>query len=132
MRWLLVLLIACGGKSAPPQDPDPTPPAGPVKDTRSELEKRRDAACDAVAKRVTACAVEDAKKDLASGKTTKANFDKDTAKEVVAKNESKYADECKAHSDYSSRQIRVLEKCPQYETECAPLLSCLDNVKPQK
>jgi hypothetical protein len=134
MKWLLVLLVACGGKSPPPQDPDPSPPtkAGTVKDTRSELDKRRDAACEVVAKRVTACAVEDAKKDLASGKTTKANFDKDTAKEVVAKNESKYADECKSHLDYSSRQIRVLEKCPQYETECAPLLSCLDNVKPKQ
>ena len=131
---LLVLVVACGGKSTPPQDPDPTPPAKaePVKDTRTALEKRRDAACDVVAKRVTACAVEDAKKDLEAGKTKKADFDKDTAPEIVAKNQAKYAEECKSHQDYSSRQIRVLEKCPQYETECTPLLSCLDNVNPQK
>jgi hypothetical protein len=128
------MLVACGGKQ-PAQttpDPDPTPPASTVKDTRTALEKRRDAACEIVAKRATACAVEDAKADLAAGKVTQQQFDKDTAREVVAKNAEKYADTCKAHKDYSSRQVRVLEKCPEYETECAPLLKCLENVQPQK
>lgn len=133
--WLVwIALAACGGSKPAPKDPEPVPPTGSgvVKDTRTELEKRRDAACEVVAKRVTACAVEDAKKDLASGKTSKTNFDKDTAPDIVAKNQAKYADECKSHRDYSSRQVRVLEKCPEYETECGPLLSCLNHVKPQK
>lgn len=133
-RLLLVWLIACGSKPAQqttPPDPEPKP-AGPVQDTRTQLEKRRDAACDVVAKRVTACAVEDAKADLAAGKVTKEQFDKDTASGVVAKNAEKYAESCKAHRDYSSRQVRVLEKCPEYESECGPFLKCLENVQPKK
>ncbi|MGE5185036.1 MAG: hypothetical protein ACM31C_23365 [Acidobacteriota bacterium] len=133
MKWLwLVLVVACGSKQPAQTTPDPEPTPGVVQDTRTPLEKRRDAACDVVAKRVTACAVDDAKADLAAGKVTKQQFDKDTASAVVAKNAEKYADACKAHRDYSSRQIRVLEKCPQYETECGPLLKCLENLQPQK
>ncbi len=131
MRWLCLILIACGSKQPPAQTtPDPEP-KGVVQDTRTPLEKRLDAACDVVGKRVSACAVEDAKADLAAGKVKKEQFDKDTAPAVVAKNAEKYADTCKAHKDYSSRQVRVLEKCPQYESECAPFLKCLDNVQPQ-
>ncbi len=132
-RLVLLLVVACGSKQPAQTTPDPDPkPAGVVQDTRTPLEKRRDAACDVVAKRVTACAVEDAKADLAAGKVTKEQFDKDTASAVVAKNADKYAESCKAHRDYSSRQVRVLEKCPEYETECAPFLKCLENVQPQK
>ncbi len=133
-RLLLVaLLAACGGKQTATTTPDPDPkPQGPAKDSRTPLEQRRDAACDVVAKRVTACAVEDAKADLAAGKVTKEQFDKDTAREVVAKNADKYAESCKAHKDYSSRQVRVLEKCPDYESECGPFLKCLENIQPQK
>lgn len=134
MKWLLVLLVACGGKSAPAQDPDPTPPtkAGPVKDTRTELEKRRDAACDNVGMISAKCAVEDTKKDLAAGKMSQKDFDEQTKPIWVERLAKKYADECKSHQDYSSRQIRVLEKCPQYETECEPLMKCLANVQPKK
>jgi hypothetical protein len=134
---LVLALAACGGKTPPAKDPDPVPGGGgggggPVKDTRTELEKRRDAACDNVGKLSASCAVEDAKKDLAAGKTKKDQFDLDTKPEVVAKLAVKYADECKSHKDYSSRQVRVLEKCPQYETECGPLMECLHNVQPPK
>jgi hypothetical protein len=138
---VLAVVLALGNaacSSGPKQTttPDPVPgggsSAGPVQDTRTPLEKRRDAACDVVAKRATACAVEDAKADLAAGKVKKEQFDQDTKAAVVAKNAEKYADDCKAHKDYSSRQVRVLEKCPQYETECAPFLACLDHVKPDK
>lgn len=125
-----IALGACGGKqAAPPEHPETldTPPPDP----RTPLEKRRDAACEIVAKRISACAVEDAKRDLAAGKVTKAQFTKDTAPEVVEKNAEQYADKCKAKRDYSSRQIRVLEKCPQYETECEPLLECLENLAPK-
>ncbi len=133
---LVLALAACGGKQPAPASPGPTGSSGSdpgvAQDTRSPLEKRRDAACEVVAKRVTACAVEDTKADFAAGKITKQQLDKDTAPEVVAKNAEKYADTCKSHRDYSSRQIRVLEKCPDYETECGPLLQCLDHVQPEK
>lgn len=134
MRWWLALAVAaaCSSKPQPTTTPEPTPGSGGgvVQDTRTPLEKRRDAACELVAKRVTACAVEDTKADLAAGKIKQEQFDKDTKPAVLEKNTEKYADDCKAHKDYSSRQVRVLEKCPEYETECAPFLKCLDNVKP--
>ena len=126
--WLaLVLIAACGGTQQPP----PAASGAAVTDTRTPLERRRDAACDIVAQRVTQCAVEDARRDLAAGKVTQEQFDKDTARAVVAKNAEVFADKCKAKRDYSSRQIRVLEKCPVYETECGPLLHCLENLAPQ-
>lgn len=128
----LAALAACGGQQAAPATPEPGGATeGPVRDTRTPLEKRRDAACEVVAKRVTACAVEDSRRDLAAGKVSKAQFDKDTAPAVVAKNADVYAEKCRAKRDYSSRQIRVLEKCPQYETECEPLLKCLENLQPE-
>jgi hypothetical protein len=131
MRYLVVcLLFACGSKQPPPAKPEPEP-APAVTDSRSALEKRRDSACDKVSKRVTACAVEDTKRDLAAGKVSKEQYDKDTAPEVVAKNAEVYADKCKAHHDYSSRQVRVLEKCPDYESECEPFLKCLENLQPK-
>jgi len=128
---LLMFVIACGGKQPPPKtDPDPNP--GVVKDTRSDLEKRRDAACDNVAKLNTKCSLEEAKANFAAGKVKKEQFDQDTKPAILAKNTATYAEQCKAHKDYSSRQIRVLEKCPQYETECGPLMECLANVQPKK
>src|SRR4051812_27005708 len=117
---LLLLLVACGPKHAPEPVDNNT---GPVKDTRTALERRRDAACDTLGPRVTSCAVEDAKADLAAGKVTKENFDKDTAPAIVKKNTEKFVDECRGH-DYSSRQVRVLEVCQKEESECEPLLSC--------
>jgi len=36
---------------------------------------------------------------------------------------------CKApKTPYSSRQVRVLEVCQQEESQCEPLLACLDNL----
>lgn len=128
MKKVVVLfVIACGPKQ-------PTTPVnhdtGPVKDTRTELERRRDAACETLGPRITQCAVDDAKADYAAGKTSKEQFEKDTASGVVNKNTEKYVDECQ-HHDYSSRQVRVLEVCQKAESECEPLLSCLDNLKPE-
>lgn len=131
MKKLLFLLAACSSKPTPaPQEPA-QPPAGVVKDTRTPLEQRRDAACDIVGKRVSACAVEDSKKQLAAGKITQDAYNKATEPVVVAKDAEVYSDKCKAKRDYSSRQIRVLEMCPKYETECEPFLACLQNLQPQ-
>lgn len=125
---LLFLIASCGPKQ-------PTTPinndTGPVKDTRTELERRRDASCETLGPRVTQCAVDDAKANLAAGKVSKEQFDKDTAPAIVNKNTEKYVEECRSH-EYSSRQVRVLEVCQKEESECEPLLSCLDNLKPQE
>jgi hypothetical protein len=135
MRTLLfVVLAACASKPAPaPQNPPPAPPqdTGAAKDTRSDLEKRRDAACEVVGKRTAECAVKDSDALFAAGKIKKTEHDAATDPRVVAKDAEVYADKCKAKRDYSSRQIRVLEKCPEYEQECAPLFQCLQNLQPQ-
>lgn len=129
-KLVLLFVIACGPKSSTtPANRDIDPP-GPVKDTRTELERRRDTACETLGPRITACAVEDAKADLAAGKVSRAQFDKDTASGVVKKNSEEFVKDCSGH-DYSSRQVRVLEVCQKEETECEPLLTCLDNLNKQ-
>jgi len=123
---LALVVAACGGSQPPPaQQP---PPAG-VTDSRTPIEKRRDGACDVVAKRVAACAAADSKSLLDAGKISQQQYKDATDPQVVAKAADVYSEKCRSH-DYSSRQIRVLEKCPQYETECEPFLKCLDNVQP--
>ena len=132
-RLVFVVLAACASKSAPaPQTPPPAaPPAGVVQDTRTDLEKRRDAACEIVGKRTAECAVKDSDALFAAGKIKKSEHDAAIDPRVVAKDAEVYADKCKAKRDYSSRQIRVLEKCPEYEKECAPLFECLQNLQPR-
>jgi hypothetical protein len=112
-------LAGCGG----PQRPDPagSPAAG---DPRTPIERRRDAACDALGPRLTACAVADARADLAAGKIDQRQFERDTAPAVQRKNTEDFEARCKA-AQYSSRQVRVLEVCFRAETECPPLLDCL-------
>ena len=123
------LLVACG-----PKHPATTvtnagggDSGGPAKDTRTELEKRRDAACETLGPRMTNCALADAKADFAAGKVPKQQFDQDTAPGVLQKNTEEFIKAC-THAQYSSRQVRVLEVCQQEETECEPMLSCLDNL----
>lgn len=127
-KLALLFVIACGPKqpTTTPTNSDSDPP-GPVKDTRTELERRRDTACEALGPRISACAVEDAKADLAAGKVSKEQFDKDTASGVVKKNSDEFVEDCSGH-DYSSRQVRVLEVCQKEESQCEPLLACLDNL----
>jgi hypothetical protein len=129
---VLVVLAACASKPAPaPQQPPAPAEAGPVKDTRSPLEQRRDAACDIVGRRTAQCAAEDSKALFAAGKIKEAEYKKATEQRVIDKDAEVYAEKCKAKRDYSSRQIRVLEKCPEYEKECGPFLECLQNLQPQ-
>jgi hypothetical protein len=103
----------------------------PLQDTRTPLEKRRDGACDQLGPKLTACAVEDAQADLASGKITKQQFDQDTASGVQHKNTEEFEKACKG-SNMSSRQVRVLEVCFKEETACDPLRKCLENLQPKK
>ena len=131
MKRFLFVVAACSSAPAPAPQGPASPPAGVVKDTRTPLEQRRDKACDVVGKRTAKCAVEDSKKQLAAGKITQDAYNKATEPAVVAKDAEVYADKCKAKRDYSSRQIRVLEMCPTYESECDPFLACLQNLQPQ-
>jgi hypothetical protein len=129
MRAVVIAIVAaCGGsQQSSPSNQNTTPIQG-GSDTRSPIEKRRDAACDTLAPKITQCAVDDAKADLATGKITQAQFDKDASPDVQRKNSDEYANKCKSQQ-LSSRQVRVLEVCFKAEAECGPLLACLDNLK---
>lgn len=135
-RFALVcaLLVACGGKqqtqtgsgtgSGSGSADVPTPA---FHDSRTKIEQRRDAACEALAKRNTACAIEDAKADLAAGKVSKSQFDADTSAQVTAKLASEFDDKCKKQK-LNSFQVRVYEVCMREETSCGPLQECLKHV----
>lgn len=121
-------LPACGGSQrASDGDGSAThqPPA--VIDTRTPIEQRRDAACDQLGPKITACAVEDARANLAAGKIDQQQFDRDTAPDIQRKNTQEFQKACK-RTAYSSRQIRVLEVCSHEETQCGPLLDCLGHL----
>ncbi len=66
----ILLLAACGnpktGDSTTPSGSNTDPPP-PMKDTRSDFEKRLDAACNALGPTLTTCAVSDANEKLRSG-----------------------------------------------------------------
>jgi hypothetical protein len=124
----LVGLAACGGSQPAPAAP--SAPAGVVAAGAPTLiEQRRDVACDQLGPKLTACAVEDVRASLASGKISRAQFDGDTAPAVLRANTEKWVTECKAPR-YSSRQVRVLEVCFRQEAQCAPLLECLSHLNP--
>ena len=125
MRSLWVALAvaalgACGG-SKPPVNPDPTP--GVVKDTRTPIEKRRDAVCGPVGDRIVTCAVADAEAELKAGKVSKAEFDKDTAPDIRRGLKASWLKTCTTPK--TSHQVRVLEVCLKEETECGPFTDCL-------
>ncbi|HEY5924149.1 MAG TPA: hypothetical protein VIV11_20860 [Kofleriaceae bacterium] len=127
-----LVLAACG-----PKQPTSTvsnagsgSDTGPVRDTRTEIEKRRDVACETLGPKVTACAVEDAKAQLAAGKVKQKDFDATTSADIQRKNTDEFIKACMKQS-YSSRQVRVLEVCQTEETQCEPMLACLDNLNKQ-
>jgi hypothetical protein len=126
--WLAVVAIAalgCGG-AAPAAEPT-TPTAPPAADTRTAIERRRDAACDQLGPKLTSCAVEDARANLAAGKIDQAQLERDTAPAIQRRNTEEFATACKG-TTYSSRQLRVLEVCFRDEPACAPLLDCLGHL----
>ena len=132
---IVLTLVACSSRPAakhPDDDPNwgrPQDAQGPAKDSRTPLEQRRDAGCTQLGPRLTACAVEDAKADLAAGKTTQKQFDQDTAAAVQSKNTQQFVDKCEA-SQMSSRQVRVLEVCFKQAPDCGELRRCLANLQP--
>jgi hypothetical protein len=119
-RWICGLCLAaaaCGGPQA--------------SNAKTPLEKRRDAACEAIGPKLTECAVEDARSELAAGRVTQADFDRTTAPEIRHKNTERFIGQCTAWHDISSRQVRVLEVCFKAETECGALRDCLANLQAQ-
>jgi hypothetical protein len=122
---LALALTGCGGPHA--ANGEPAAPSAPAADRRTAIEQRRDAACDQLGPRLTACAVEDAQADRAAGKITQQQLERDTAPDILRKNTEQFLDVCK-RTAYSSRQIRVLEVCPRAETRCAPMLDCLGHL----
>lgn len=132
---LAILVASCGN----PKSGDTTTPSGsntepptPMKDTRSEFEKRLDAACNALGPTLTTCAVSDANEKLRKGEITQKQFDEVTKPEIVHKLDDEWRKNCYQPTKLSSRQVRVLEVCKQAETECEPLLDCLKNFSPTK
>ncbi|HWO17309.1 MAG TPA: hypothetical protein VNO30_00980 [Kofleriaceae bacterium] len=125
-------LAACAGKPPPPPPPPSNgsdQPAGGVQDTRTELERRRDTACDKLGPKLAQCAVADSRAMLAAGKITRQQHEDATKPEVVRGLAADWRKKC--HQGYmSSRQVRVLEVCFREESECGPLEACLRNLEP--
>jgi hypothetical protein len=119
----LVCLAGCPKKASPPVEDDDTLPEAPP---TTELQRRQDAACDRVIPRLTACAVEDARRNM-----TPEEFEKEQIEEAAPVHTREYTKKCKS-SYMSSRQVRVYEVCDREETECEPLVACLENAKPQE
>jgi len=120
----------CGGPQRPDPAGDSAAGVAPAADPRTPIERRRDAACEALGPRLTACAVADTRADLAAGKIDQRQFERDTAPEWQQKLTAKFLADCQSKS-YSSRQVRVLEVCFREETQCNPLLACLDHLRDQ-
>jgi hypothetical protein len=128
---LALALVACGGTQPPAPSPpaNQSPPPAPVKDTRPELERRRDTACTQLGGKLSRCAVADSRALLAAGKITQQQFDEATKPEVVRALAEDWRKKCRG-GYMSSRQVRVLEVCYREESECAPLEACLGNLRP--
>ena len=126
----LLIAAACGASQPPPPaNGGSAGSAAPAADSRTPFEQRRDAACKQLAPKLTACAVEDAKADLAAGKVTQEQYAQDTQSGVLAKNTDLFVEKCTGWRDMSSRQLRVLEVCFAQESECGPLRACLENLQ---
>jgi hypothetical protein len=119
-------LSGCGGPQHSEGGAAAAPASAPA-DPRTPIERRRDAACEQLGPKLTACAVEDAGASLASGKIDRSQFERDTAPAIQRKNTEEFDKACKGER-YSSRQVRVLEVCFRDESRCAPLLECLGHL----
>ncbi|MBA3452584.1 MAG: hypothetical protein H0T42_05735 [Deltaproteobacteria bacterium] len=126
---LICALAACGGKQSTGTGTGTGSDenAGVVEDTRTPFELRLDAACDALGPRLTQCAVDDSKAELAAGRITQQQFADLTSDQMRHALDKDWANKCNK-ADRSSRQVRVLEVCHAEETACSPLLDCLENL----
>jgi hypothetical protein len=130
-RFALIVLVACGGsKPAPISGSGSAEPVGVAKDTRTPIQRRQDDACTDVGKKLTDCALSDAKAAFAAKQISKGEFDAATEPAVLEKHTQKYVEGC-TEKPLSSRQVRVLEVCFREEPECGPLEDCLKNLQPE-
>lgn len=119
---MALIATACGGGKH-----DDTTGAGnrsDAVDARTKIEIRRDASCEALGPRLTACAIADARATMTAEELAKLDLEK-----TGPKNTDEFIAGCK-RQQLSSRQVRVYEVCLAEETECDPLIACLDNVNP--
>ncbi|MCE9578037.1 MAG: hypothetical protein K8W52_33210 [Deltaproteobacteria bacterium] len=123
---LALALAACGSKTPAPAEPDDTltehPATGVHADT--EIHRRRDAACEALAPRITACAVEDAKATMTPEELK--SLDLPATTKI---HQREFIKQCTA-DELSSRQVRVYEVCTKEAPDCAALDECLKNAEP--
>lgn len=125
--WLLTALVAwgaCGGGGSP-SAAEPAPSGPPAPPPQTEFQRRQTAACDQLGPRLTRCAYESAKRNL-----TPEQMKKEQVDAKVPDHTAKIVDECHKQQ-MSSRQLRVYEVCMREESECEPLISCLEYAKPQ-
>ena len=120
---LLLLVGACSGSkpaatTAPHNVATDDPPAG------TEIERRRDAACVALGPRLTECAIADARATMSAEEFAKLDLEKTSPVHT-----QKFIESCQGQT-LSSRQVRVYEVCLKEESECEPLIACLDNEQP--
>jgi hypothetical protein len=134
------LAAACSGGGTPPPKSgggvgntagSGDPPVGVAKDTRTELERRRDAACGQVGPKLAQCAALDSRAKLDRGELTQKEFAQATKPDVVRALGEDFRKKCRG-GYMSSRQVRVLEVCFREEPQCGPLEACLENLKAMK
>ncbi len=127
-------LPGCGGpdsastrpaESGPQAEPSPaaTDDAERRRKALAALEARQQAVCEASAKPIFNCAVEDARATLSPEE-----FAALDPAQLEAEHRRVYTRDCAA-SDMSLRQIKVYERCAS-DTRCDVYLPCLDQAKP--
>jgi hypothetical protein len=115
----LVLVMACSGGGKPPVATGGSGSgSAAVEDKRTPIEKRRDAACDAIEAPLTNCAIDDLKRTMKPADLAKLDLDK-----MRADHRKRWFELCKRPK--TSHQVRVLEVCFKEEKECDPLADCL-------
>lgn len=125
-------LLGCGsspsgGPTEPAAEPDPDPVLKPTalvggRPVTTEIQRRQAAACEQLGPKITACAIADARATMAPDELAKLKLE-----ETAPVHTRKFVESC-VEPALSSRQVRVYEVCMREETECAPLLACLEHV----
>ena len=130
IAMLLPLGVACSGTSAKDGSTLGDGTAAPLspeeqkrRDALARLQTRQDATCESLGPRITQCSMDDARATMTPEQLAELDLEK-----TAPKHTAEFIDQCKS-ADYSPRQVRVMEVCQAEESECAPLLSCLDNMK---
>ena len=90
----------------------------------SEIDQRRDAACEALGPRMTACAIDDARRTMTAEELAELDVE-----QTAPIHTREFVKSCQTQT-LSSRQVRVYEVCLREETACDAMIACLDNANP--